>query len=253
MHDLPPQPPRIPARPLPLIKRLIYHIMVRSDAWAHFDRVRARVVGNVPHPADGPLIAYMNHPGWWDGYMAFFLDQEVLPAGFTSYIMMEERQLRDFRFFSYCGAFSINRTIPGDSERTITWISDRMRRRPDSLLWILPQGRIVPNDRRPLTIYPGIARVAQQVGNALLWPVALRYEFLGEQRPEAFIRAGPAHALPVGASETQALELIRARLTDSVDALRSDVAAEQFAEYRTLLRGLPGINRLSAGLFRLRR
>ena len=107
-------------------------------------------------------------------------------------------------------------------------------------LAIFPQGEITPNDRRPLQTVSGLAHVAQRAGGATFWPVALRYEFRGQQRPEAFIRAGPAHYAPA-ASDTRALTAeAGARLTAACDALRDDVNSAQLAGYRVLLRGRPG-------------
>jgi 1-acyl-sn-glycerol-3-phosphate acyltransferase len=89
-----------------------------------FHRVWLKVEGPLPQPADGPMVFYMNHPGWWDGYMAFLLDKIVLRERFESYIMMEEKQLRAYRFFTLCGAFSVDRRRPGEAERSFGAILD---------------------------------------------------------------------------------------------------------------------------------
>ncbi|NWG18732.1 MAG: 1-acyl-sn-glycerol-3-phosphate acyltransferase [Chloroflexi bacterium] len=244
MVDMATGTPAIPANRNALAKELIFRALVLPACRSTFDRVWLKVEGPVPHPADGPLIIYMNHPGWWDGYMAFLLDTIVFRRGFESYIMMEEKQLRAYRFFTWCGAFSVDRKRPGEAARSIAYGSHLLRERRDRILWILPQGRIVPNDRRPVTVYPGVARLAQQTRDVLLWPVALRYEFRGEQRPEAFIRAGPAHLVDVAAAEETIVADVRLHLTAAVDALRDDVNDERLERYRTLLRGKAGVNRV---------
>ena len=234
--------PAIPARRSRLGKGLIYRALVLPACWNMFSRVWLHIAGPLPHPSEGPLVAYMNHPGWWDGYMAFLLDKLVLRERFASYIMMEEQQLRAYRFFTLCGAFSVGRR-PGEAERSVGYVSRLLRERRDRMLWIMPQGRIAPNDRRPLHVFPGAARVALRSG-ALLWPVALRYEFRGEQRPEAFIRAGPIHRPPPGMDEHALTEEVGAYLTAAADALRDEVNAERLEGYRALLHGRPGVNRL---------
>jgi hypothetical protein len=40
------------------------------------------VRGALPRPGDGPLIVYLNHPGWWDGYMCFLIARELLRGRF---------------------------------------------------------------------------------------------------------------------------------------------------------------------------
>lgn len=236
--------PAIPAARNRLAKALIFRTLVLTACRGSFSRVWLKVDGPLPHPSEGPLVVYMNHPGWWDGYMAFLLDTLVFRERFESYIMMEERQLRAYRFFALCGAFSVDRKRPGEAERSVRYISRLLRERRERILWILPQGRIAPNDRRPLRVYPGAARVALQSGEPLLWPVALRYEFRGEQLPEAFIRVGPAHRAAPGATEESLTEEIRERLTAAVDALRDEVNEERTESYQALLEGRAGINRM---------
>lgn len=235
--------PAIPARHNPAADRLIYWLIVRWSIWSHFDRVWLKVEGPLPHPADGPLIAYLNHPSWWDGYMAFVVNRAVLHDRFQGYLMMEEQQLRRYRFFTWCGCFSVDRHDPRSAAQSVGYIGRLLAARRDRSLWIFPQGEITPNDRRPLTIYPGVAHIARRAGGATLWPVALRYEFRGEQRPEAFIRAGPPHVAMAAASTRTLTAEVARRLTAAADALRDEVLQGALADYRVLLRGRPGIDR----------
>src|SRR3954469_6667955 len=193
MRPPPAAQPNIRARHSRAGDALIYWALVRSAIWSHFARVWLCVEGPIPTPADGPLIFYLNHPSWWDGYMAYVLNRMVLENRFQAFCMMDERELRRYRFFTWIGAFSVNRQDARAALGSVAYISRLLAARPDRALAIFPQGQITPNDRRPLSIFSGMAHVAQRAGGATLWPVALRYEFRGEQRPEAFIYAGPAH------------------------------------------------------------
>jgi hypothetical protein len=235
--------PEIPANHIPIAQEIMYRTLVVPALRGEFHRVRMCVEGPIPHPADGPLVIYLTHSSWWDAYLLFLLYYKVLNGGFQNYIMMEAKQLRAYRFFAWCGAFSIDRKIPGDVDRSIAYIANRLRERRDRCLWIFPQGRIAPTDRRPIVAYPGIARVVQQAGGATLWPVALRYEFRGEQQPEVLIRCGPAHYATGTEHEDALTATIAARLTTLADQLRDDTLAETFDHYRVLLRGREGINR----------
>jgi len=236
--------PRIPARHSRLAEELIYRLLVRWPVWSQFDRVWLKIEGELPTPGHGPLIGYLSHPSWWDGYMAFLLHREVLRRGFESYLMMDERQLSSYRFFSWIGVFSVSLTDAREALRSVAYIGRLLRERRDRCLWIFPQGRLTPGDARPLHVYSGAARIARLAGGAALWPVALRYEFRGEQRPEAFIRAGPLHRAPAGADAAALTAELEARLTAACDALRDEVLGERLDDYRTLVRGRPGVNRL---------
>jgi 1-acyl-sn-glycerol-3-phosphate acyltransferase len=236
--------PLIPARHSPLGDALIYWALVRAALWSHFDRVWLRVEGPRPHPADGPLIIYLNHPSWWDGYMAFILSRMVLGDQFQGYLMMEEQELRRYRFFTWSGCFSVDRHDARSAARSVAYISRLLAERRGRALVIFPQGEITPNDRRPIVTFAGAAHIARRAGGATLWPVALRYEFRGEQRPEAFIRAGPCHYAPASAGARALSAEVGRRLTAAADALRDEITEGRLEGYRALLRGRPSINRL---------
>jgi len=236
--------PSIPARHSRAGEALIYWALVRSAIWSHFARVWLRVEGPIPAPADGPLIFYMNHPSWWDGYLAIVLNRMVLGQRFQSFCMMDEQELRRYRFFTWIGAFSVDRRDARSAMRSVAYVSRLLADRRDRALAIFPQGEITPNDRRPIQMFSGMAHVARRAGGARLWPVALRYEFRGEQRPEAFIRAGPAHHVAADCDARAATAAAGARLTAACDALRDEVNGGQLDEYRVLLRGRPGPDKI---------
>jgi hypothetical protein len=59
-----------------------------------------------------------------------------------------------------------------------------------------------------------------------------------------FIRAGPAHYTPAAADTRTLTTEVGRRLTAAVDALRDEVGAGQLADYRALLHGRPGVDRI---------
>lgn len=90
--------PAITAHHNRLAEEIIYRLLVQLPARSTFKRVWLKIDGPLPHPADGPLIGYLNHPSWWDGYATFFLHREIFRRRFIPYLMMEESQLRAYRF-----------------------------------------------------------------------------------------------------------------------------------------------------------
>jgi hypothetical protein len=176
--------------------------------------------------------------------MAMVLHRMVLGNRFQSFCMMEEKELRRYRFFTWIGAFSVDRQDARSAMGSVAYISRLLAERHDRALAIFPQGEITSNDRRPLAMFSGMAHVARRAGGATLWPVALRYELRGEQRPEAFIRAGPSHFAPADLDARALTGEAGARLTVACDALRDEVNADQLEGYRVLLRGRPGPDKL---------
>ena len=235
-----PELPPIPARHSRAGDALVYWGLVRSALWSHFDRVWIKLEGV---PQQGPLIVYMNHPSWWDGYMAFVLNRVVLRSRFQGFAMMEEAQLRRYRFFSWSGAFSVHRQDARSAMRSVAYIARLLAERRARCLYIFPQGEITPNDRRPLEMFGGVAHIVRRCGGATLWPIALRYEFGGEQRPEAFIRAGAPHYAPATSDARALTAELGERLTAACNALRAEYIAGEMGGYRTLLRGRAGVNR----------
>ncbi len=230
--------PRLPARKNRLIEAAIYRLMVRPSLRRTFHRIAIAA----PHGEDWhrlPTLFYANHVSWWDGWIAFFLFDERWRM--EAYLMMEEPQLRRYRFFQRCGCFSVDRHDAREGMRSVGYAAKLVRDRPGRGLWIFPQGEINPNDRRPLRTYTGAAHIARRAGRVRCVPVALRFEFFGEQRPEALIRVGPAHVVEQGDTRALHAEMDR-RLVEQVDQLHADVISGAMTAYTTALPGRTSIN-----------
>jgi 1-acyl-sn-glycerol-3-phosphate acyltransferase len=243
--------PRLTARKTPPVEALIYRALVRPALRSAFHRVALRSA----EPAvqrDLPLVIYGNHPSWWDGYIAFLLAYETWRC--QGYLMMEEPQLARYRFFRYCGVFSVDRHDPREGMRSVAYAAGLLKDRPGRAVWIFPQGEITPNDRRPLATFAGAAHIAKRAAPVRCIPMALRFEFLGEQRPEALVLLGPSHVVS-GPVDVKALHReMDQRLLSAVEQLRDDTIGGTTTEYRTILQGRPSVNvvwdRVRAALLR---
>jgi chlorobactene lauroyltransferase len=104
------------------------------------------------------------------------------------YCMMEEKQLKHYRFFTWLGAFSVDLSSPLRSAASLRYCQ-RLLQKKETAIWIFPQGRICrPNER--VEIKPGTDYLAQSSPHALLVPMAMRYEFFREDRPNVLIEIG---------------------------------------------------------------
>lgn len=248
--DHTPPLPRIPAAKHRLGDWLIYYALMKPAVQGGFAHVWVQHQGALPQPSRGALLVYINHSAWWDLYMTAIIDYEILRRRFDSYGMMEERQLRRYRFFTWMGAFSVHRQDRQEARRALHYISNVLAARRGRSLFLFPQGSILPNDQRPIRAYPGIARIAQRVVEqgmpVQLLPITLRYEFRGEQRPDLFVRVGPVATLAAhSAVDIPALtQQIAEQLTDSLDELRAQVVADDLRRFALLLRGREGIDRV---------
>lgn len=180
-----------------------------------------------------PLVIYANHSSWWDGLAAFQISRKV---GLESYLMMEEKQLKKLRLFRRLGAFSVVRENNREALKSINYAIETLRQNPGSALWIFPQGEITPNDARPLRFYNGLARIVKSLEKCSIVCAAMRYEFLGEYKPDIFIKIEKVElsAADLKHKPREISENLSVRLTDTLDELKTDVLNASLSKYKKI-------------------
>jgi len=152
-----------------------------------FHTIACRGMEHLQHlPDDRPVLLFCNHTNWWDGLIVYLLTRSLRHK--ACYCMMEEKQLKHYRFFTWLGAFSVDLSSPLRSAASLRY-SQRLLQRNDTAIWIFPQGKLCrPNE--PVEIKPGTDYLAKSTPHALLVPVAMRYDFFREDRPNVLIEVG---------------------------------------------------------------
>lgn len=159
-------------------------------------------------PPDGGAVVVANHHTWWDAYLAWAVaDRYGRPSG----AIMDDAQLARFPFFRRVGA------VPASRPRAAT-------RRVAAGAWLVvfPEGRLHPPG--PLGPTRDGASAVARWARAPVLPVAIRGVLRGAERPEVYLRFGPA--LPHGVDT----ERIRADLAALLARLDADIAAATDAE-----------------------
>jgi hypothetical protein len=113
----------------------------------------------------------------------------------------------------------------------------------------MPQGRILCNDTRPLDFQHGLRLLLRRAKRLVLVPVALRYEFWQDEKPEAAVRFGN-HELVEWSGET-ASDLVshwENRVTTELDALKQDLLTQDLSRFTILQRGPKSLNERMEGL-----
>lgn len=235
--------PRLPAQPWAVGAGLVYWLIVRPSLRHTFNRVLLD-----PGPAAAiltqpePVLCYVSHAAWWDGYLAFELFRRAYPR--QHFLMMEEAQLRRYFFFRWCGCFSVDRQDAREGIRSLRYAAQLLTTHQKPLLWLFPQGMIVPVDRRPLALYRGAAEIATRTGGVWCVPVALRYEFGPEQRPDALVAMGEPLWVSQDDHARDVHETFTERLAATADHLHERWNTSDLAAFQPILRGKSSTNRI---------
>lgn len=178
-----------------------------------------------------PMIVYCNHSSWWDGLVAFEI---FAKAKLDSFVMMEEKQLKNLSLFRKLGAFSVVRENPREAVKSINYAANLLKEKADRAIWIFPQGKILPNDIRPLEFYNGIARIAEKVETCYFVPVAMRFEFLGDWKPEVLVKIGEAERIKTKKPKEKT-KILAEKLTNILDELKRDIINNNLENYENLI------------------
>lgn len=162
-----------------LFRPYLRHLVRRS-----FHSVQ--VLGELPSfPEDRSVLLLPNHSTWWDGFIIYLTNDLAWQK--KPFVMMEEKQLNRFPFFNRLGAYSVRPGDREDVEKTLSY-SAHLLENPRHLLFLFPQGKLLPWHQRPLTFKSGFSHIlsASPVRPEVFF-CGIRAEFLGEQYPDIFI------------------------------------------------------------------
>jgi len=214
--------------------------LIRSKLRGGFHQILAqgldRLRLDLDRDASGTLFL-ANHSCWWDLFLVHLLNETIPVDG---YGMMEHFNMLRFGFFRRIGAFSVDRTDPRSVRASIEYATSLLRR-PRSGVWIFPQGKIETNDVRPIVFQPGIRALVRKTGRIRVVPVAFRYDFWQEERPEALVRFGEP-AWVDRADLPTLIPTFQQKLTAELDALRADSIAQRMEAFAPLVEGKRSIS-----------
>jgi 1-acyl-sn-glycerol-3-phosphate acyltransferase len=180
-------------------------------------------------------IVYVNHSSWWDGLVAFEISKALRA---DSFIMMEEKHLRNLFLFRKLGAFSVVRENPRQSVKSLNYAVNLLKEKKEKTfrtLWIFPQGEILPNDSRPLYFYNGLAKIIERVRGCSAVPLAIRYEFLNEYKPEIFVKIGKSENFNnIDFNSKKLTRNFESRISKTLDEIKNDVVSRNFADYKKI-------------------
>ncbi|KIL25842.1 hypothetical protein B4134_2588 [Bacillus safensis] len=126
-----------------------------------------------------PVLYLANHSSWWDGLIIFLLTEKA--SGLDHYMMMEEKQLKQYAFFRKLGAFPVHKENLKSVKQALMMAKENMQ--AGRAVWLFPQGKIMHQDVRPLELEGGASFLVRQFEQVVVKPVTLHYTFNQFQKP----------------------------------------------------------------------
>jgi 1-acyl-sn-glycerol-3-phosphate acyltransferase len=137
----------------------------------------------------------------------------------------------------------VDRSNPREAVSSIEY-SVNLLRNTNRCLWIFPEGEMNVQDHVPIKFYSGISKIADKTGSVILMPVAFRYEFIDEQRPEIFIQIGKGDVIESNTINTKDLtEYLCNKLKYETALLRDLVKNKQLDGFKVIFRGKESRNK----------
>jgi 1-acyl-sn-glycerol-3-phosphate acyltransferase len=132
-----------------------------------------------------PVLLIGNHFSWWDGFIAYRLNDLCLHKKF--HVMMLEEQLSKRLFLNKAGAFSIKRGSRSVIE-SLNYAS-MLLHEPEDIVVVYPQGTITSVHRRPVVFEKGTERIIDGASKKLmiLFYAALP-DWFSEKKPGLTVR-----------------------------------------------------------------
>lgn len=198
-------------------KRWFLHIFgwfLRRRIRKHFSCVRVSGLHHL-EAAQGSVLLFSNHSAWWDSMWLFDVVEQTLRR--DGYCLMDERSLKALPVLGWIGGFGVRLKDKADGELVTAYAASLLNEptsRRQRLVALFPQGRETPVTVRPVSFKPGLERIAAQAPNALLIPMAIRYEHGREEKPYALLSFGaPLSERTTSACEASVTQLMDQQVT----------------------------------------
>jgi 1-acyl-sn-glycerol-3-phosphate acyltransferase len=187
-----------------------------------------------------PTLMVANHTSWWDGFLSHELTRAM---GRRFRILMEQEHLDRYRVLRRLGALPMERRSALQAMRDLKTAVGCLA--ADTQLWIYPQGARRPAGEPLERLEHGAAWMINHGPRPLrVVPVAFRYPFLSEQRPEAFALVGTPWIVdrPGTIDRPERTARIRAAIEETLAHLDGDLRVEELQGYASLLTGRLSLN-----------
>lgn len=204
---------------------------------------RAVRLAREPRPSrmDGaPLMVISNHPSWWDPLVCLIVATTCFDQR-RHYAPIDAAALEKYGFFKRLGFFGVEQNSRRGAA-TFLRTGERILSKPNSMLWVTPQGGFTDVRSRPVRLKAGVGHLARRIPSAATVPFAVEYTFGGEKLPEVWARFGPAIETGGDGLDAAGWTARFAEALESVqDQLAEDVIADRREDYEAMVSASSGV------------
>lgn len=202
----------------------------------HFASLRIKNKENYfkANPNYGNLV-YSAHSCFHDGQIGYYISRKVFNCNF--HMMVED--LYKLPILSKVGAFSVEKYSPIESLKSINYAANLLSDK-NNMIWIFPQGRVMPPDYRPIKFESGLTYISKKVGGLNLIPVAVKYAFTRDDKPDIFIEIGEPITIEYGVSNKKEFtQFLEEDLTALSDQQIKQITKGEIDDYEVIYQNKP--------------
>jgi len=189
-----------------------------------------------------PVLYVMNHSSWWDGMVVYHVIANASKR--EHYMMMDEEQMKRYRFFRKIGAFSIDKKSSRAIVASLHYSESLLNQGHG--VWLFPQGDIEHLERRPLRFQTGAGYLLERCPETIVQPVTAYYSLGLHQKAEVSLLFGePMHRAWQQLGRKTITTMLESTLEDQLNQHRNAVisaARGELAEYRSMLKAKRSTN-----------
>lgn len=208
-----------------ILDPMIYRMIENNFSYVRIKNKNNYYLGN-PHYAN---LLYGSHYCFHDGQVAYYICRKGFDANF--YMMIEE--LYKFPILSKIGGFSVEKNS-SLALNSINYAAELLKNR-DNMVWIFPQGKVLPPDFRPIKFESGLSSIVNKVKHVNLIPVAVKFVFVRQYKPEIFAEVGEPLIIDNGVSDKKAFtKQLEDNFTYMNDVQNKNISQGEFDGYESL-------------------
>lgn len=204
----------IPAKESKLVIWFFYHY-TRFMLWKRFKKVHIEQFYSPKE--NSKTVYYINHNYWWDGLLPLYLNNKLFKQNARA--LMEDKQMRQYPFFSRIGAFSINLEDSRDTIKSLRYAVDSLQE-ANSSLFIYPEGKLTPSSDSKPVFKEGLAWLYQKTELVDLVPVAFYIDHSKANKPDLFILIGKSVKADKALAKNELTSIFEAELHTLLKKLR---------------------------------